>query len=311
MKHMDTQLGEWAEVNHGVVALGEALQLGATEEQVRQRVLSGRLVSIHDGVYRVAGAPLTWHARLLAAVRAAGPHAYASHHSFARLYDLRGTYDARPEITVLGTQLPVLRGVRVHRIDRLARIDTAARDGIPCLAPPLGLLTLGSRVREVALHNAVHDALFQRFTTAVKLDEILRAYGGRGRRGTAKLRRALRSLPASGRGSQTGLELELYRLLVDAEVGDPELQLEIHDGDGVRRTLDVAYLRETVDLEADGRRDHTSPAAIASDARRDAAMRAIGWEPRRYRQDEIRGEPDRVVREVQALLAARRRSLSI
>ena len=305
MKHIDATIGAFAAQNHGVITLDDGLDLGVSLDQIRERVKSGRLIPLHERVYRAAGAPATWHGELLAAVRAAGPAAYASHHSFALLFDLRGTYSTRPEITVVGTQLPILRGVRVHRIDRLAKVDTTRRAGIPCLAPPLGLLLLGGRLPEVALHNAVHDAVHQRYTTVVKLQEVWNAYGGRGRPGSGKLRRAIQSLPPSGRGTQTGLEFDLYRVLVTAEIGEPELQYPILDANGEQRFLDVAYVIEKIDLEADGERDHTSPGARSADRRRDAAMRALGWAVKRYTKTVIQDEPHRIEREVRALVEQR------
>lgn len=303
--HIDVVIGHLAAGQHGAVSLAQLRAAGLSDDAVRARVSSRRLRIVHPGVYRVAAAPPSWEGALLAATLAAGPAAFASHHSFARLFGLRGTYGERPEIVVAGTACPTLRGVRIHRIDRIDRIDVTRRFGIPVLGVPLGLLLLGSRVSERALHNAVHDALFLKLTTRARLQEILRAYGGRGRRGCAALRRAVGELPVSG-ATQSGLELDGYRLLVAAGIGDPVLQHPVLDGNGRLRKLDVAYVAEQVDIEFDGGRWHDP----AEDAERDAAMRAIGWEVRRYREEDVHDHPAPMLREVQDLLLARRRSLS-
>src|SRR3954451_19376787 len=111
--HVDVRIGTWAADHDGITTAAEAIALGVTPEQVHKRVVSGRLLVIHEGVYRVAGAPDTWRGRLRAATLAGGDDAYASHHAFARLNHLRGTYQTRPEITVVGARLPSLDGVRV------------------------------------------------------------------------------------------------------------------------------------------------------------------------------------------------------
>jgi hypothetical protein len=306
MKHPDVLIGEWAEEHLGVVSLAELLGLGITPDQAERRVNDRRLVVLHNGVYRVRGAPETWHGVVRAAVLAGGEHAYASHHSAMRLFGLRGIYDDRPEITILGTQLSVLRGVRVHRIDRLDRIDTTRRFGIPCLAPPLALLTLGARASERMVHNAVHDAIKTKITSAAKLDDVLRRYGGRGRRGTRKLRNARRSLPASGHATETGLELDGYRLLLAAGLGTPELQYWIVDANGDRRRLDVAYVAERINLEYDHDRWHDP----IQDEKRDAAVQAAGWLVRRYDADDVHGNPAPMLREVRRLLIDRSLSTS-
>jgi hypothetical protein len=306
--HVDSDIGRWAADNDGVISRDEALQLGISDDQLEKRVTSERLVIVHDGVYRVAGAPDTWHGRLRAATLAAGDAAFASHHAFARLMNLRGTYQSEPEITVVGTQLPILDGVRVHRIDRIDPVDVRRCDGIPCLAPPLGLLTLGARLHERGVHNAVHDAVKLGLTAPIKLDEILRRYGGRGRRGTASFRLALKGFPPSGRASETGLELDAYRLIVNAGLPEPELQHRIVDGNGENRRLDIAYLPQRVDVECDSERWHDP----IEDARRDAAMRAIGWEVLRFDDKIIYGHPERMLRKIADTLRERShpRSLS-
>jgi hypothetical protein len=237
---------------------------------------------------------------LRAATLAGGEHAYASHHAFARLLGLRGTYQTMPEITVVGTRLPILEDVRVHRIDRLDPIDTTRRDGIACLAPPLGLLTLGARLHERGVHNAVHSAVHLGLTSVPKLDEIARRYGGRGRRGTASFRKALKRFPASGHASESGLELDAYRLIVNAGLPEPELQHRVIDGNGDPRRLDIAYLPQLVDVECDVDFWHDPE----QDARRDAAMNAIGWKVLRFKDVVIYGNPDFMLHEIAKTLKA-------
>lgn len=295
------ELGTWCSEHLGIVSLAEAWALGLTEGRIDHLVATGQFEVLFDGVYRAAGAPRSWEGEVRAAVLASGEQAYASHHSAMRLFGLRGIYDDRPEITVVGTRLPVLRGVRVHRIDRLDPVDTCRRFGIPCLAPPLALLTLGARASERMVHNAVHDAIKTKITSGGKLEDALHHYGGRGRRGTRKYRSALKSLPASGHATETGLELDGYRLLLAAELGHPELQHWIVDGNGDSRRLDVAYVAERINVEYDHDRWHDP----IEDEKRDAAVRAAGWEVRRYGADDVHRNPSPMLREIARLLTAR------
>ena len=113
--------------------------------------------------------------------------------------------------------------------------------------------------------------------------------------------------PPSGRASETGLELDAYRLIVNAGLPEPELQVRVIDGNGDRRRVDIAYLPERVDVEADSERWHDP----IEDARRDEAMRAIGWEVLRYRDDVIYGNPERMLREIADTLRARSHGRSL
>ncbi len=118
------------------------------------------------------------------------------------------------------------------RLDRIAAQDHTKRFGIPVLAPPLALLLLGASESDRRVHVAVHDLVFQRFTARRHLLDVLKRYGGRGRRGTTKFRAAVRSLDEDGRASQTNLELDLVRLLALHGLPTPQLQLPVLGADG-------------------------------------------------------------------------------
>jgi len=224
-----------------------------------------------------------------------------------RLMGLRGVWDETVEITHVGSRLPILDGVRVHRIDRLDAIDVYPRLGLPCLAPPIALLTLGARASARQVHNAMHDAIKLRITTRARLYEVLHRVGGRGRRGTVKFRNALRALPASG-VSETGLELDLYRLMLAGGWSPEELalQYEIVDGDGVRRFADIAVVDALTDLEANGGPWHEPE----SDRRRAEALRRVGWHTEYFGEDDIHVFAGRTLHRIRTVVEERRRSLS-
>jgi very-short-patch-repair endonuclease len=309
---VDAAVGRWAADNLGVASDDELRALGMTPTQIDRRVIQRRLIPVHRGVYRIAGAPVTSEGLLRAAVLAAGDPAFASHHGVMRTFGIRGSWDPIPEITIVGTRLPVLAGVRVHRIDRLDPWDTTSRGGTPCLSMPVALLTLGARATQRAVTNATHDAIYRRLTTPARLDEVLHRLGGPGRRGTSKLRVAVNSLPAGGRASQTGLELDLYQLMLRAgwRPVDLVLQHRIVDGDGVARWLDIAVMSSMIDTEADGDRWHSSAEDRADMKRRDAAVRLRGWEPLRFTTADIRETPERTIASLRRAHEHRLRSLS-
>src|SRR5438105_3824882 len=59
----------------------QALAAGLTDAQIRARVDSERWVRLTKGLYRLAGAEVTWYQRALAPCLVAGPRAVVSHRS--------------------------------------------------------------------------------------------------------------------------------------------------------------------------------------------------------------------------------------
>jgi very-short-patch-repair endonuclease len=181
----------------------------------------------------------------------------------------------------------VLPGVRVRRIDRVLPTDVHRRHGLPVLSPPLALLTLGASAPKWKVETAVHDMVFQRFTALPQLIDVLKRYGGPGRRGTTAFRAAVRSLDKRGRATQTNLELRVLQAVRAAGLPEPELQVRVVDGDGRNRRLDLAWPDRRLDLELDGDRWHTSDGDRKAMKVRDAALGAVGYQVVRVDSDEV------------------------
>jgi hypothetical protein len=299
---LDAALASYSGDHLGVLTRDDCRRLGATDRAIDGRI-GGVLVPVHWGVFRHAAAPPTFEGTLRAAVLAGGATALASGPSAMRLYGIRGRWDDTPEVTIVGTDNVSLRGVRVRRIDRLDPSHVHRRFGIPVLAPPVALLLLGAVVPPGRVESAVHDMVFQRFTTRAGLLDALATYGGRGRRGTTALRRAIRSLTLDGAATQTNLELDLLRLLRLHGLPDPVSQLAVVDADGRSRRLDLAYPDRLLDVEADGDRWHLNPGDRTADRARDAALAALGWRVLRFGTADVHVHPARTIAAVRASLA--------
>jgi hypothetical protein len=283
----DAKLTRWSADHDGVVSLRAAADLGVDEDAVRRRARAGLLVREHAGIYRHVGTPASFETALRAAVDAAGGLGYVSGPSLMRLYGTRGEWTDRPELTLVGTEHLELPGVRIRRIDRLERRDVGRRAGLPTLSPPLGLLLLGASASAWKVSTAVHDMVFQGFTTRPRLVDVLARYGGRGRRGTTAFRKAVKSLDPNGRATQTNLELKLLAAIQAAGLPPPLVQHVVVDGDGRKRRLDLAWPAKQLDCETDGDRWHLNPADRADMATRDAALAKAGWRTERVGAGEV------------------------
>lgn len=296
---LDAVVARYAADRFGVVTRAECLAFGMTPDRIAARTAAGLLVPVHRGVYRHAAAPASFEGDVRAAVLGAGPTGAASGPSAMRLFGIRGEWSADPEVTVVGSALPDLDGVHVRRIDHLRAGDVHRRFGIPVLAPPLALLLLGATEPPGRVENAAHDLVFLRLTTRAKLLEALVAYGGRGRRGTAAFRQAVRSLPDAG-ATQTRLKLDLLRLVRAHELPEPALQLVV-----AGHRLDLSWPRALLDVETDGDRWHLNPADRARDRARDATLQAAGWRVLRFGTADVHEHPARTVALIRASLSDR------
>jgi predicted transcriptional regulator of viral defense system len=78
---------EKTRANHGLVTRTEVLQ-DHSQRELDWMLRRGRLISVHRGVYRAAGAPITWLQRCVAALLAVSD-GVLSHLSAARLHGLK------------------------------------------------------------------------------------------------------------------------------------------------------------------------------------------------------------------------------
>jgi predicted transcriptional regulator of viral defense system len=173
---------------------------------VEWRLRTGAWVAVRPGVYRIAGAPVTWHQRLMAACLASG--GVASHRAGAALWGLEGFEPGPVEVVVPGPARRRLAGVRVHRTRDLPRADVGEVDGIPVTRPARTLVDLASVAGGDRLEGALDSALRQQLVTVAYVDRRLAAIGSAGRPGVAALRELLAArTERKPAGSQRGNRL--------------------------------------------------------------------------------------------------------
>lgn len=271
MKPVDVQLNRLAAGQYSLACRTQALDLGMTSRQLHDRLESGLLVPVHKGVYRLPGAPPTPQQALLAACMAAG-EGVASHRSAAALWRLRGVEATTPEISLLGSRRPELRGVLMHRTDRMEDIDVSRRLRIPVTTPARTLLDLGAVVPVEVVEPALEDALLRRLVTFQLLQNTLERLGGSGRRGSAVLRALVDERDPATAPTQSVLEDELFRVLRRAGVPEPVRQYEVA---GVR--LDGAYPHIRLGIEADSRIWHGGRLDVQRNSDKANRLLALGW----------------------------------
>jgi hypothetical protein len=258
---IDAAVAAIASRQHSLILRDQALACGMTDRMIRNRVECGRWWRVAAGVYRLAGVPVTWKQRALAACLVSGTGAVVSHRSAAVLWGVSGFRPGPLEITVPAGRSGRNALARVHRSDE---VDGVRRDGVPVTRPARTIADLARVVSGDVLEEAVDDALCRRLC---RLDEL-------------PARGALREVLAAwnGDGLPEGVaEMRVVRALLAAGLPAPVRQYEIWVGGVLIARVDLAYPPFRLAMELDGFRWHAGRRKFRSDRMRRNRVEAAGW----------------------------------
>ena len=250
----------------GIVTRAQLLAGGVTRDEIDHRVRGGRLFAVYRGVYAVGHQALSPHARIRAAIYAAGAHAAASHSTATYVHDLTHILPAVLEVTIAAGHRRGRPGLVIHRSDT---IETTTRHG-------LRVTTVARTLKDLGWPDAlVSEALARRL-----------------------IRRE--DLPSNREFAPTESELErrMRRLCARAGLPQPICQYPI----GPYR-IDFAWPEHRVLVETDGYATHGHRQAFEDDRARDAYLIAQGYIVIRFTWRQIIHEPTRVAARLGAALA--------
>jgi very-short-patch-repair endonuclease len=299
----DKRIDRIAKPQHGLVALRQTRTEGVTDGQVRIRRDHQTLVRVQRGVYRTAGAPVTWQQRLLAACLAAGPSAVASHRAAAVLWGLADP-PAPVELTVPYGRGPRPRATVVHRSTDLRAVDTVRRSGVPATNPIRTVGDLGAVAPDL-VGQAVERGLYARLFTTAALWGLVADLARPGRRGLRVLRDVLVARSLGDARCESLIE-PIFADIARAAGVDVAYQHPIVVA-GRRYVVDFAIPPVRVFVEVDGLEAHAGREALDHDLARQNALVLAGWHVLRYTSTHLRRR--RAVRDEIVALVERRRTL--
>ena len=303
MHDIDRHVAQLATRQHGLITAAQVASFPAPRPLATRRLAAGRWVEVAEGVFRVAGAPVTWHSQQLAAVLAAGAGAVASHRAAGVLWGLDGCRPGLPEVTVPRGRRYRPDHARAHQSTDLHLVRPVTREGIPTTPPARTLLDLGAVVPLGRVHLAVDDARRRRLVTWDDLLATLVAHARRGRGGVAKLRAILDEHFGETAVTESGFERLVVARLVQAGLPRPVLQHEVVVG-GRNFRLDLAYPDQRIAIELDGS-IHLRRDVWEADHARQNALVLAGWMVLRFTWRDYLDRGPFLVGEVRrALLAA-------
>jgi hypothetical protein len=292
----DLTIARLARDTHSLVTRRQLLDHGVDDYRIDHRVRSGLLIPVHPGVYRLAGLDPFFEQSVLAACLATG--GVASGRSAGALFRLRGVQPGTIEITVSDKRAPRLDGVVTHH-SRLLQATTIGI--IPVTMPAQTLLGLADVVPRLA-EGALNDALARGVVTLPRMVRFLNQAGRRGRGGTTRLRELVQDQIIAGAPTESWLEDRLLELIRAHGLPEPVRQFWLPVADGKRIRFDFAYPLRRLDIEADSRLFHSTPADRRRDAARDDAARRAGWAVERVTWLQMEEEPAAVAARIGASL---------
>jgi hypothetical protein len=272
--------------------------VGLTDEQIRHRVRTGRLVPVHPGVFAVGPEPLDDAGRFRAAVLAGGPGALLAGRAACAWW---GIVQAGPRVidVLVSAKRRARPGVRFSLA--VVQIDEATvREGIPIVRPARAILELARETGGRELERALNEARVRRLPDHPSLRDLVDRYPGR--RGVCAAREALTLFDAGPTPTRSQPEERVLAVIDLHGLPRPLANHPVETSDGTF-LVDFAWPDLRVALELDAWSTHSSRRQMAADRRRDRALRIAGWHPSRISIDEI-ADDERLADDIRALLAA-------
>ncbi|MEZ5183298.1 MAG: hypothetical protein R2702_15720 [Acidimicrobiales bacterium] len=266
---------------HGLITRAQALAAGGSDGAIGRRIARGAWSRMRAGVYAIGAPPSTWEQRAMAAVLAAGPDAWASHRTAARLWGL--VERSGPiELVVPDERRVRLEGVVAHRSRHLTRADRSSRDGIACTTLPRTIVdasaSAGERLVGRWVDLGIRDHGLSITSVAGRASEL----AGPGRRIPPSLVAAL-ALRSDGHDpGRSALEARVIEALARAGLPAPERQWRFERADGRHGFLDLAYPGALLAIELDGWAEHGLRSAFDADRVRGNEVVLAGWRLLRF-----------------------------
>lgn len=287
-----------AENQSFLVTRAQAIGTGLSSSTIQRRVDEGLWLRREAGVYQIDLRPQLWLDRVRVAVLAGGGESLASHRSALKLWELDGPTTVPVEITVTYGHGPIPAGVIVHRTRRLRDLDEA--QGVPTTSVKRTLLDCAAILPEIVLTKALDSAIRRRRVGINEMFDFVSQRGGRGVKGTRKLRSVVSAYDSDSVPSSPS-ESEAYFHIRNSSLPRPVLQVRFATRNGTRRP-DFYWPAKNKAVEVDGIGTHSSADALDDDLQRQNDLLELGIELRRFSARQVRRNPAKFVEDLRRFL---------
>jgi very-short-patch-repair endonuclease len=287
----EVELTRVAHRQYGVFSRSQAIGAGMTPKMIQLRLRKGLWEAVDWGVYGIAGAPPSWHKRLIAACLA-GP-AVASHRSAGLLWHFPCMPEEIVEVTAVRHLRRHAEDVIWHESYLLMPDQVTEIEGIQATGALRTFLDLAGVLNahqlEAVCNDGIRRGLFIAFSALAELERL-----GPLRRGAPVARAILESRRPGERPPESLLETRFLQLVRDADLPLPESQYELRAGDTTMR-VDFAYPQIKLAIELDGEEFHWGERADRRDTYRNNLLGSIGWRVLRFSWSDVHHRPHMVL----------------
>jgi hypothetical protein len=300
---MEDAIGAIARHQHGLVTRNQILE-HLSPDQLKRRT-GAFLERIRPRVYRVAGAPETWHQCLLAACLSAGPGSVASFRAAAFLWGLAvdDWFDRCLEITTPSRRRVRMPGVIVHDSQVLLPGHVTTHCGIPTTSVARTLSDLSCFLHPWHLDKITADAERRRLITARALVRVQPPWATRGRRRSSVVKAVIEERGPNYHPGGSWSEKRVRDVLVGAGFPSPVPQYRVKIGNRTVR-LDHAYPELKIAIEYDGDAWHNITSAYHDNPVRQNELELLDWIVLRLTNRSTHGYLVRIVSEAFAARGA-------
>jgi predicted transcriptional regulator of viral defense system len=280
---------------HGRISWAQLIALGASRATIHTWTKSGYLKRVLPRVYAVGHTAPSKEADLWAAVLYAGPgaelsHASGAHHRGLIIYPPDVIHVSTPRVKI--KSIPGVIQVHAGR-DNLER---STHEGIPATTVPQTLLDLAAEPSNYKLLRRALAVLDYRDELDVSAIERI---CGKGRAGSKALKEALAIHQPELAHANGELEEAFLYLCERFNIPVPRFNRWMYGF-----PVDAHWPDHNLVVEVDGLRNHSKPAQIRTDRRKELTLRAHGLQVVRYDWPLVTGAPEEVGTDLLRQLAA-------
>ncbi len=294
-----TKVDEVARTQHGLITTAQAVKALGPSRKARW-VSEHRLVSVQPGVFRLAGAPETWHQAVHAASLAA--EAIVSHRSAAELWGLiqpAGYVD----VSVRPPRKPVLRPPAIlHRVGDLHPRLAVEREGMLVTDAMRTVVDLGLVMPKWAVRTALGRGLTTHLFSIREVKELRDALGRPGRNGTGVVKDLIERRLLTAEVEESELEARFVELARRHRLPELSFQHEVWNAGRFVAKIDAALPELKLAIEVDGFEAHGTPEAFQHDRTRQNRLVALGWTVLRFTWADVVRDPATVARTIRATI---------
>jgi hypothetical protein len=287
--HPDRLIAALATRQHGVVSRRQLLSRGLSRHAIDERIRTGQLHSVHQGVYAVGLLRVHGSGLVMAAVLACGEGAVASHRNAGAIWCVRRYTGRTVDVTVPTRGGRRRSGIRIHR-SALTPEETTMRDCIPVTKPARTLVDLADILSRRALERAFDEAEYLRLD-CTGLKPIP------GRPGHGRLIHVLHRHDIGSTRTRSGLEDRFLEFCDRHGLTRPLVNTMVHGYEVDFYWADAALVVEVDSLAAHGTRK-----AFEVDRLRDADLAVAGYRVLRVTEERLESAPDQVAMQIAQLL---------